>query len=109
MQSSGEGQGSVFTVQAIDSHDRMPDDRFDTMDGMQQSVLGKDGTLISAKPILLKGATGREVRVALPGGGVRAARFAVYGTKFSMVSITSRNADQAAPAVDAVLESFQLK
>lgn len=101
-------QDNVYVVQAIDYHDRMPADRFDTMDGMQQAVLGKDGTLVYAKPISLKGTNGREVRVALAGGAIRAARFAIIGTKFCMVTITAPAGAQAEPAIDAFLNSFRL-
>lgn len=102
-------KNNVYVVQAIDYHDRMPADRFDTMDGMQQAVLGKDGTLVHAGPISLKGANGREVRVSLAGGGVRAARFAIIGTKLCMVTITAPDGAKANAAIDAFLNSFELK
>jgi uncharacterized membrane protein YhaH (DUF805 family) len=100
---------TVYVVQAIDYGERMAGDRYDIMDQMQQAVLGKDGTLLSARPIVLKGATGREVRVALPDGGMRAARMAVIGSKFCMVTVSAPAGAASAPAVDAVLDSFRLK
>ncbi|WP_426105022.1 DUF805 domain-containing protein [Massilia sp. TSP1-1-2] len=100
--------GNVYTVQSIDYHDRMPDNRFDVMDAMQRSVMAKDGTLMEATPTLLKGATGRQVKIGTPGGGLRAARFAVVGTHFYMVSIEVPDAAKGAAATDAFLASFKL-
>jgi uncharacterized membrane protein YhaH (DUF805 family) len=101
-------QDNLYMLQSIDYGDRMPDNRFDAMDAMQDSLLGKDGRLVESSPILLKGTTGRQVRIALPNGGVRAARFAVVGATFCMVSITARDGVGAAPAIDAFLQSFKL-
>ncbi len=99
---------NVYMLQSINYGQSMPDDRFDALDSMQESVIGKNGVLISSTPVLMKGTTGREVKVKLPGGGIRAARFAVIGTRFCMASITAPDADKAAPAVDAFLKSFKL-
>ena len=101
-------QGNAYMVQSINYHDRMPDNRFDAMDSMQEAVLGKDGTLIDATPILLKGAAGRQVKVSVPGGGIRAARFAVVGTRFCMVTIRAPAGARANAQIDAFLTSFKL-
>ena len=101
-------QGNAYMVQSINYYDSMPDNRFDAMDSMQQSVLGKDGTLLDASPILLKGASGRQVKVSLPGGGIRAARFAIVGTRFCMVTISAPAGAKASPQIDAFLHSFKL-
>ena len=100
--------GNVYMVQSIDYRERMPGDRFETMDGMQASMLGKDGTLIESSPILIKGASARQVKVGTVAGGMRAARFAVVGSQIFMVSIQVPNADIGAVAIDAFLSSFKL-
>lgn len=102
-------QNNVYTVQAINYVDDAPDNRFDAMDATQDDIIGDDGTLIEARPILLKGATGREVKVALAGGGVRAARFALVDRKFCMASVLAPDAAKAGPAIDAFLASFTLQ
>lgn len=99
----------VYTLQATDYGTRVPLDLPAAMDEMQASLVGKDGVLIHARPVALHGATGREVRVRLPDGAVRAARFAFSGTRFCMVAVVAANGAQSAPQIDAYLASFQLK
>jgi uncharacterized membrane protein YhaH (DUF805 family) len=100
--------GFAYMVQSVNYFDRMPENRFDAMDGMQELVVGKDGTLVEASPFLLKGTTGRQVKVSLPGGRVRAARFVVADSKLSMIMVTAPDAVKAGPAIDAFLASFKL-
>lgn len=99
----------VYTMQATDYGTRLPLDLPAAMDGMQAALVGKDGVLVQARPVALHGATGREVRVRLPNGALRAARFAFSGTRFCMVAVVAANGEQSAPHVDAFLGSFQLK
>jgi hypothetical protein len=75
---------------------------------MQSSIVGQDGTLIHANAVQLRGAIGREVRVQLGNGAVRAARFAFVGSKFCMVAVVAANGQQSAADIDAFLNSFQL-
>jgi hypothetical protein len=98
----------IYTMQATDYGARVPEDLGAAMDGMQASIVGRDGTLLRAGPVALGGATGREVRVQLANGAVRAARFAFKGSKFCMVAVVAANGQRAAPEIDAYLNSFQL-
>jgi uncharacterized membrane protein YhaH (DUF805 family) len=99
---------NVYLIQSIDYGDRMPDNRFDAMDGMQESVIGKDGTLLEATPILLGNTSGRQVKVRVGANGLRAARIAVVGSRFFMVSISTPDGAGSGPAIDAFLRSFTL-
>ena len=101
-------ENNVYMVQVIDYGDTNPGNRFDVMDSMQESLVGKQGKLIESGPIVLKGGNGRQVKVQLPGGGVRGARMALVGSKFCVVSITAPDGAQAAAAMDAFLLSFKL-
>jgi hypothetical protein len=98
----------MYTLEATEYLGRAPQDLTSEMDVRQASVVGRDGTLIRATPVGLRGATGREVRVRLPNGGERAARFAFIGNKFCMVMVTVANGNFSAPQIDAFLNSFQL-
>ncbi len=98
----------IYTMQATDYGARVPEDIAGAMDGMQASIVGRDGTLVSANPVALRGATGREVRVQLANGAVRAARFAFVGSKFCMVAVVAANGQRSAAEIDAYLNSFQL-
>ncbi len=98
----------IYTMQATDYGARVPESIGAAMDGMQASIVGKDGTLVKVTPIALRGGSGREVRVQLANGAVRAARFAFVGSKFSMVAVVAANGKQSAPEIDAFLHSFQL-
>ena len=98
----------MYTLEATDYMANAPKNRDVAMDAMQESIIGKDGALIQAKPVFMHGVTGREVRVRLAGGGERAARFAFIGTKFCMVMVSTPHGERAAPQIDAFLNSFRL-
>jgi hypothetical protein len=98
----------IYTMQATDYGERLPADLNGAMDGMQSSIVGQDGTLVRASAVQLRGAIGREVRVQLANGAVRAARFAFVGSKFCMVAVVAANGQQSAAEIDAFLNSFQL-
>jgi hypothetical protein len=99
----------IYTMQATDYGARLPEDVGAAMDGMQASIVGQDGTLVRASAVALRGAGGREVRVQLANGAVRAARFAFIGSKFCMVAVVAANGQRDAQAIDAYLNSFQLQ
>jgi hypothetical protein len=101
--------GRLYTMETIDYMANPPYDPNAEMDVIQQSIVGGDGSLIRSKPISLRGATGREVRVRLPDGGERAARFAFVGSKFSQVMVTAPPGERSAVQIDAFLNSFQLR
>jgi hypothetical protein len=98
----------IYTMQATDYGERLPADLNGAMDGMQSSIVGQDGTLVRASSVQLRGAIGREVRVQLANGAVRAARFAFVGSKFCMVAVVAANGQQSAAEIDTFLNSFQL-
>jgi hypothetical protein len=98
----------IYTMQATDYGARVPENIGAAMDGMQASIVGTDGTLVRATPVSLRGGTGRDVRVQLANGAVRAARFAFVGSKFCMVAVVAANGKQSAPQIDAFLNSFQI-
>jgi len=101
-------EGRLYTMEAIDYLANPPYDPMAEMDVIQQTIIGAEGSLIRAKPISLRGTTGREVRVRLPDGGERAARFAFIGSKYCQVMVTAPPGDRTAAQIDAFLESFQL-
>jgi hypothetical protein len=84
-----------------------PQDIAAAMDATQKSVVG-DGTLIRARPVPMKGAIGRDVRVRLANGGERAARFAFIDNKFCLAMVTAPRDERSALQIDAFLDSFQL-
>ena len=99
--------GRVYMVQSID-YGKAPANAELALIGMQSSVVGRDGEMVSAAPINLNGAKGREVRADLPGGMVRAARFALVGSKVCMVMIAVKDKPESLAHVNAFLESFEL-
>jgi hypothetical protein len=101
-------ESRIYTMQATDYGSRVPENIARAMDGMQESIVGKDGKLISSTAVPMRGASGREVRVQLPNGTLRAARFAFIGSKFCMVAIVAANGPQSGADIDAYLASFQL-
>lgn len=101
-------KGYIYTMQATDYGARVPQDLSAAMAGMQASIVGKDGTLISATTVALRGATGREVRVQLANGAIRAARFAFVGSKFCTVVVEAADGQRSAAEMNAYLNSFQL-
>ncbi len=98
----------IYTMQATDYGERLPENIAAAMDGMQASIVGQDGTLIHAKTIGLQRAAGREVRVRLGNGAIRAARFTFIGSKFCMVAVVAADGDKGAAEIDAFLNSFEL-
>lgn len=99
----------MYAMEATDYFASMPQNLTAEMDARQASIVGRDGTLIQAKPVTLHGnATGREVRVRLPNGGERAARFAFIDSKFCLVMVTVPNGAASAAQIDTFLNSFQL-
>lgn len=97
--------GRVYMVQSID-YGRPPADPERALIALQSSVVGRDGEMVSAAPVKLNGARGREVRADLPGGMVRAARFALVGSKVCMVMIAVKDKPESLAHVNAFLESF---
>lgn len=97
----------TYHMESTDYMDRAPQDTATEMSSIQESVVG-DGSLIRSKAVALRGTTGREVRVQLPGGGERAARFAFIGSKFCMVMVTTPNGARDAAQIEVFLNSFQL-
>lgn len=98
----------MYTLEASDYGEHPPKDRAAAMDILQESVVGKDGKLVSSKPVYLRGSVGREVRVRLPNGGERAARFALIRSKLCMVKVTAPPGAHSAARIDAFLKSFEL-
>lgn len=101
--------GLLYTMESTDFLVKPPQDRSAEMDAVQNLIIGRDGALIRATPIGLRGATGRDVRVRLPNNGERAARFVFLGSKLCMVAVTAPNGQQAAAQINAFIDSFQLK
>lgn len=101
-------EGRMYTMEAIDYLANPPYDPMAEMDVIQQTIVGAEGSLIRAKPISLRGTTGREVRVRLPDGGERAARFAFIGSKYCQVMVTVPPGAGMSGHIDTFLESFQL-
>ena len=99
--------GRVYMVQSID-YGKPPANPELALIAMQTSVVGRDGEMVSAAPVILNGAKGREVRADLPGGMVRAARFALVGSKVCMVMIAVKDKPESLAHVNAFLESFEL-
>ncbi|MES2017701.1 MAG: hypothetical protein V4484_14515 [Pseudomonadota bacterium] len=87
---------------------RMPADLSVEMDVAQRAIVGKDGTLIRATPVALRGAMGREVWVRLPSGAERVARYAFIGNKFCAVMVTVPDSERSAKQIERFLNSFQL-
>jgi uncharacterized membrane protein YhaH (DUF805 family) len=83
-------------------------DQVGTMEAMQADLVGQDGRLIEAKTILLNGLKGREVRVALPNGVLRAARYIIVGSKIRMVMIMANSGPDQERHVEQYLTSFRL-
>ena len=98
----------VYTMEASIYRAGTPRNDPALMDAAQETIVGKDGTLIRAMPVALRGAGGREVRVRLANGGERAARFAFIGNKFCLVMVMAPHGERAAVQMDAFLNSFQL-
>jgi uncharacterized membrane protein YhaH (DUF805 family) len=95
----------LYIMQSID-YGKTPLDRYGIMDKLEADVVGRDGTLISSKPVYLRGLKGREVRVQLPNGMQRAARFVLSDTHMFNVVVIAHESDQA--AINAFLTSLVL-
>jgi hypothetical protein len=100
--------GILYTMESTDYITRSPDEATAELDARQKTMVGTDGRLLSVKPLEYPGGAGREVRVRMSNGGVRAARFVFIGSRFSMVEVMAPKGDQSAPQIDAFLNSFQL-
>ena len=96
----------MYVAQTIDYGSAVPD-RAGLLDTLQATVVG-DGTLIEAKPILLNGVKGREVRALMGNGMTRAARYVIVGAKIRMVIIMVPSGADGNARIEAYLDSFRL-
>ena len=103
-----ELDGVTYEMSMIQYVEGVPADLTPEMDFRQKLLTGGGSTLLSARPLALGQATGREVRVRLPGGGERAARYAFNGEKFCMLMVTVPAGSAGAAHANAALASFQL-
>ena len=99
--------GRAYAMESAEYRASAPPDLNAAMDEVQRTIIG-DGTLLATQAVPLRGATGREVRVRLRSGAVRAARFVFNGKKYGMVMVTVPASASSAGQVDAFLNSFQL-
>lgn len=99
-------EDGLFMAQTIDYGSTVPD-RAGLLDTLQASVVG-DGTLMEARPILLNGIRGREVRALMGNGLMRAARYVIVGAKIRMVIIMVPAGPAGDARIDAYLASFRL-
>lgn len=100
--------GILYTMESTDYITRSPEESAAELDARQTALVGTDGRLLSVKPLDFPGGTGREVRVRMSTGGIRAARFVFIGSRFSMVTVMAPKGEPSTPQVDAFLASFQL-
>ncbi len=100
--------GIMYTMESTDYITRSPEESAAELDARQTALVGTDGRLLSVKQLDFPGGTGREVRVRMSSGGIRAARFVFIGSRFSMVSVMAPKGEPSMPQVDAFLTSFQL-
>lgn len=101
------GPHGVYMAQTID-FGRGFVDQVGSLDAIQANIVGKDGVLIEAKPILLGGMKGRDVRASLPNGLVRGGRFVIVGSKVLVASIVTAKGAAGEAEMDAYLTSFKL-
>lgn len=100
--------GRVYMVQAID-YGQPPADVYKAMQGLQESVVGSDGELLSAKMnLLFNGHPGREIKARAGNGMLRSARFAIVGSKVYMAMAMSRDDPASVERVDEYLQSFSI-
>lgn len=83
-------------------------DHTGVMDGVQASVVGNGGVLLGSSTILLNGFKGRDVRVRMPNGLMRSARYVIVGAKIRMVMIMTADDASGQARTDAFLGSFKL-
>lgn len=100
--------GVAYDMSTIHFGARMPPNIAEEMDHRQQLVVGSDGKLMSAKPIVLGGFQGREVRVRLADGSERLSRYVFTTDKFHMLMVTTPAGMAATTQINQVLHSFQL-
>ena len=96
-----------YAMEASEYRENPPPNINAAMDEVQRTIVGS-GTLIVTNSVPMRGATGREVRVRMPGGGERAARYVFSGKKYGMVMVTVSDGERSAKHIDAFLNSFQL-
>ena len=96
-----------YAMEASEYRENPPPNINAAMDEVQRTIVGA-GTLIATNSVPMRGATGREVRVRLPGGAERAARYVFNGKKYGMVMVTVNDSKRSASHIDAFLKSFQL-
>ena len=83
-------------------------DQTGVMDAVQASVVGNGGVLLGSSTILLNGFKGRDVRVRMPNGLTRSARYVIVGGKIRMVMIMTADDASGQARTDAFLRSFKL-
>lgn len=107
-QLSTTAEGRIYLVQVVD-YGQTPLDAKLVVLAMRASVLGAEGELVSEKmSLFFMGHPGGEVKVRLPGGVMRSARFAVAGSKTYMALAASKSDPASTARVDEFLESFTL-
>lgn len=100
--------GRVYMVQAID-YGQPPADVYKAMQGLQESVVGTDGELLSARMnLLFNGHPGREIKARTGNGMLRSARFAIVGSKVYMAMAMSREDPASVERVGEFLDSFTI-
>lgn len=100
--------GILYTMESTDYITRSPEESVAELDARQKAMVGTDGRLLSVKPLEFQNGVGREVRVRMANGGVRAAKMVFIGSRLSMVEVSAPKGAQSAPQIDAFLGSFQL-
>lgn len=103
-----ESGGRAYIVQSINFISSAPDN-FALMDKLQAAAVGRDGTLATTRPMGFNGYTGREVVVDLPDGGIRVARFVVFGSRVANVVVGAPAGKTERAAIDATLNTFELR
>ncbi|NHZ81153.1 DUF805 domain-containing protein [Massilia sp. CCM 8695] len=107
-QFSTTAEGRIYLVQAVD-YGQTPLDAELVVLAMRASVIGAEGELVSEKmSLFFMGHPGGEVKVRLPGGVMRSARFAVAGSTTYMALAVSKSDPASTARVDEFLRSFTL-
>ncbi len=97
----------TYAMEASEYREDPPQNLNALMDEVQRTIVG-NGKLLGTKEVPLRGTSGREVRVGMPGGGERAARYFFSGRKYGMVMITVPNGSASAQHIESYLNSLQL-
>lgn len=100
--------GVLYQMEVIQYAGRMPPDIEAALEERQKAVIGTD-RLLDARPLNIRGASGREVRVRTADGGERVARFIFSGEKLCAVSVSAPPGEENARRSAAFLASFQLR